>query len=132
MQTPTITLLTAAACALLQFALTVLVIQRRAAKGVLFESGGDNALLRRMRAHGNLSEYMPTALILLLALELSRFSHTGLIVFAASFFTGRVIHAFGLLHPAWRWGRQVGMLATLFTLFSLALCAAFVGLKALR
>ncbi|MGL4229783.1 MAG: MAPEG family protein [Casimicrobium sp.] len=132
MPTPTITLLTAAACALLQFALTVIVIKRRAERGVLFENGGDDTLLRRIRAHGNLVEYAPIVLILMFMLELSGFSRTALIAFGAAFVVGRLIHAFGLLLPNWRWGRQIGMIATLITISALAVFAAVVGIQSLR
>ena len=56
MTTPNITLLIAGLCGLLQFALTIYVIARRAQTGVSFLDGGDELLLRRIRAHGNFTE----------------------------------------------------------------------------
>ena len=60
-----LTLLFAGLCALLQCALTILVIVRRVQAGVPLSDGGDSLLLHRIRAHGNFTETAPMALILL-------------------------------------------------------------------
>ena len=65
------TLLFAGACALLQCGLSALVIAQRMRSRVLFLHGDDTTLLRRMRAHGNFTETVPMALLLMLLLELS-------------------------------------------------------------
>jgi uncharacterized protein len=65
-----LTMLFAGLCALLQCALTVLVIVRRVQANVTLMDGGDTPLLRRIRAHGNFTETVPLALILLALLEL--------------------------------------------------------------
>jgi len=55
-----ITLLFIGVFALIQVPLTVFVGYRRAKTGVQFFDGGDPILLRRMRAHGNYIETVPT------------------------------------------------------------------------
>jgi hypothetical protein len=47
---------------LLQIPLTVMVGYRRARTGIQFFDGGDQTLLRRMRAHGNYTETVPIVL----------------------------------------------------------------------
>ncbi|MFM2400093.1 MAG: hypothetical protein RL341_2250 [Pseudomonadota bacterium] len=110
---PHITLLFAACAALFQVALTALVIAHRAQKDIPFLDGGDTALLRRMRAHGNFTETMPIALLLLGLLELHGLGSPWLWTFGAALMLGRLVHAYGLLTPGVLWARVSGMLATL-------------------
>jgi uncharacterized protein len=131
MNIPHITLTTASLCALFQFALTCLVITRRVRVGVRFMQGHDDALLRRMRAHGNLTESAPIVLVLMLMLELSGLASVWLVLAGAVFVIGRVIHALGLITDRSPWGRQVGMLATLLVMSSLAVAGLFLGFSKL-
>lgn len=110
---PRITLLFAACCALLQFALTVMVIARRAKTEIAFLDAGDNVLLRRMRAHGNLTETAPIALLLMGLLELQGLGSLPLWLFGTALLVGRTVHVFGLLNAGAIWARIGGMLLTL-------------------
>ena len=123
MTTPKITLLIAGLCGLLQFALTIYVIARRAQTGVSFLDGGDELLLRRIRAHGNFTETAPMALLLMLLLELRNFNTTGLWVFAGLLIVGRLLNAHSILTNNAAWSRRGGTVLTLIVIsIQAALC----------
>jgi uncharacterized protein len=111
------TLLFAGACALLQCALTALVIMQRVRSNIHLLDGGDTALVRRIRAHGNFSETAPMALLLMLLLELGGVASAWLVLLGTALLLGRLLHAAGLLglvggHRA----RLLGMVLTLAVL----------------
>jgi uncharacterized protein len=113
---PHLTLLFAGLCALLQTALTALVIRRRAQAGVSLQDGGDQQLIERIRAHGNFVETAPMALLLMALLEMNGLA-VGLIWgFGAMLVAGRTLHAYGLLSGRVAWPRLVGMSMTLFVI----------------
>jgi uncharacterized protein len=107
------TLLFAGACALLQCALTALVIAQRVRTGIRFLDGGDPTLLRRTRAHGNFSETAPMALLLMLLLELSGVAWAWLVMLGTALLLGRLLHAAGLLGWGGHRARLLGMALTL-------------------
>jgi uncharacterized membrane protein YecN with MAPEG domain len=116
MNTLHITLLLAGLCVLLQITLTALVIVRRAQTGVDWLDGGDQRLLRRIRAHGNFSETAPMALLLMAFLELRGLPVAWLWSMGGCFFVGRLLHAVSLLTDNKAWSRRGGMVLTLFVL----------------
>lgn len=116
MNTPLLTLLFAGVCALLQCLLTVLVILRRAQSGVNLMDGGDKPLLKRIRAHGNFTETVPMALILIGLLELRGLQSTWLWALGICLILGRVLHATSLLTNGAIWSRLAGMVLTLTVL----------------
>lgn len=116
-----ITLLFAGCCALLQVALTALVIMRRAQTGVDFLDGGDQRLLRRMRAHGNFAETAPMALLLMALLEHRGVGELWLWGLGFSLLLGRCLHAYSLLTDNAAWSRRGGMVLTLGVLSLAAL-----------
>jgi uncharacterized protein len=107
---PRITLLFVGLSALMQFGLALAVIVRRRQTGIDFLDGGDEALLRRIRAHGNFSEVVPIALLVLLGLELAGVAAAWLWLMGVSLLLGRVLNACGLLtqHPLSRAMRMGG------------------------
>jgi uncharacterized protein len=111
-----LTLLFAGLCALLQCALTALVIARRLQAKVSLLDGGDAPLLARMRAHGNFTETVPMALILMALLESCGLQPTWLWALGICLVLGRVLHAAGVLVNGLRWSRFVGMTLTLIVL----------------
>jgi uncharacterized protein len=113
MTTVSLTLLFAGCCALLQCALTALVIIRRAQTGIDLMDGGDTQLLRRIRAHGNFSETAPMALLLMGLLEMRGLSNAWLIAFGVTLLLGRILHAQSLLTNNAAWSRRGGMVLTL-------------------
>lgn len=110
------TLLFAGACALLQCALTALVIVQRVRSKIDFLDGGDRTLLRRVRAHGNFSETAPMALLLMLLLELSGVASAWLVMLGTALLLGRLLHAAGLLGWGGHRARLLGMALTLAVL----------------
>ena len=126
MNTVAVTLFFAACCALMQCLLTVLVIRRRLKAGVYFLDGGDDPLLRRIRAHGNFAETAPMALLLMALLEFSGLGRVWLIVFGVALLLGRVIHATSLLTNHAAWSRSLGMALTIGVISIEAICGLWM------
>ena len=59
--------------------------------------GGSSELLQSIRAHGNLMEHAPIALMLLLLLEMQGVIAWKLHLIGSSFFLCRVLHAYGII-----------------------------------
>ena len=119
--TPRISLLFASLHALMFLVLTMRVVMQRKSNRIGIGDGGHSALARSVRVHGNFSEYVPLALILMALLELSGLPAAWLWVLGAMLLLGRVLHAVGLggsigVSP----GRLVGMLLTLISLLLMA------------
>jgi uncharacterized protein len=114
--TVSLTLLFAGCCALLQCALSALVIARRAQRGISLSDGGDEQLLRCIRAHGNFVETVPMALLLMALLEMNGLASIWLLGLGALLVTGRLLHAYGLLQGGVNRTRLVGMCMTLFVI----------------
>jgi uncharacterized protein len=122
-----VTLTTAALCAGLQVALTALVIARRLQSGISLLDGGDTTLRRRMRAHGNLTETAPLALLMLALLELAAAPRALLVGLAGLLVLGRLLHATGLITRGDSWARRLGMLATVLALSALGATSLWFG-----
>lgn len=120
MDTLPITLTIAGALALLNIWLSVRVSQLRLRHRVSIGDGGNEAVVTRMRAHANFTEYSPLFAILLGLIELSRGSETWLWAMAILFVLGRLLHAFGMDRPAPNALRIGGMIATYTPMIVLA------------
>jgi uncharacterized protein len=107
-----VTPVVAALCAALHCVLTGLVVQRRRQTGIDFLDGGDRVLQRRIRAHGNLSETVPIALVLLALLELQGGGTPVLATLGALLLSGRIVHAWALVRADSKRARIVGMVLT--------------------
>lgn len=129
MNSVALTLFFAACCALMQCLLTVLVIRRRLKAGVYFLDGGDDPLLRRIRAHGNFAETAPMALLLMALLEFSGLGRVWLIVFGVALLLGRVIHATSLLTNHAAWSRSLGMALTIGVISIEAVCGLWMAFR---
>ena len=110
----------------MQCALTVMVVVRRLQARVSFLDGGDKLLLRRIRAHGNFTETVPMALLLMALLEISGLSSIGLIIFGIALLLGRVLHASSLLTNNARWSRASGMTLTIAVISIEGVCALWL------
>lgn len=121
-----LTLLFAGCCALMQCALTALVILRRRQARVSFLDGGDKLLMRRIRAHGNFTETVPMALLLMALLEASGLGATWLTSFGITLIIGRVLHAASLLTNNAMWSRIGGMSLTLAVISVEGVCALWL------
>ncbi len=116
MTTPHLTLLFAGLCAILQTALTALVIRQRTQARVSLLDGGNQELLQRIRAHGNFVETAPMALLLMALLEMNGLADGWLWGFGGLLVIGRVLHAYGLLSGRVGLPRLLGMSMTLFVI----------------
>ena len=120
----------AALCGVLLLVLSYRVIQRRLAAKVGLGAGGDAELEQRVRAHGNLVESAPFALVLLYLIEQTGLSSTYIHVFGAAFVFARLAHAQGMSTTTGRSaGRFYGSLGTVILLFvmSALLIARSIG-----
>ena len=116
-----ITTLYAAALALLVVVLGLYVIALRRRHGVSLGDGERPELRNAIRAHGNLVEYAPIALILLALLELARAPGWFVHVLGAALVLGRILHALAMTRGGVT-GRTLGTTLT-FTVISLLAAA---------
>jgi len=110
--------------------LYVRISQRRLTTKIGGGAGGDAELEQRVRAHGNLVESAPFALVLLYLIEQTGLSSTYIHVFGAAFVFARLAHAQGMSTTTGRSaGRFYGSLGTVILLFvmSALLIARSIG-----
>ncbi len=127
--TPTvlpITLSMAAAAAVLHIWLAARVSQLRVRHKVSIGDGGNEALIRRMRAHANYGESMPVVLILLALLELAGGDVRILWAAAILFIVARILHGFGMDRQSPSRLRMFGMIGSTVALLILVGYAIFV------
>src|SRR4051812_741885 len=86
----------AAVLVLIFVLLSVRVIQMRASAKIGLGHGGNPAMERRIRVHGNFAEYVPLALVLLLCMELQSQSRLLIHVLCIALVIARVTHAIGV------------------------------------
>ncbi len=126
-----ITATCAALLALLTIVLGGRVVILRRRYGVGVGDGGHKELMLAIRAHGNLLEQAPLALVLLLLLELAGASTNLLLLLAGLLVLGRLLHAWGLSHKQGiSFGRFYGTAMTwgMMLITSIALLAKpFIG-----
>lgn len=125
-----ITLSTAAAAALLNIWLTIRVGMVRRATGISVGDGGNEALIRRMRAQLNFVENAPVVLVMVGGIELARAGNPFLLGAAAIFILGRVAHGIGMDGGPLGFLRSVGTLTTMLTQLCLAVWAVSIVLDA--
>ncbi len=106
-----------------QVLLTVFVIMRRAQTRIDWLDGGDQPLLRRIRAHGNFTETVPMTLLAMAACELGGLAPMWLWAGGGMLLLGRGLHAMSLLTNNAPWSRRSGMSITLIVLLALGLRA---------
>ncbi|HEY8963795.1 MAG TPA: MAPEG family protein [Alphaproteobacteria bacterium] len=92
----TITGLYAGILALLFLVLSAHVVMGRFQFKTPFGDGGNGALNRRIRIHGNFAEYVPLALILMGILDYQQTSVTLLHVLGITLVIARILHAIAL------------------------------------
>ncbi|WP_100657446.1 MAPEG family protein [Alteromonas flava] len=103
--------------------LSILVVKARRSSRVSLGDGGDTALQRLSRAHGNFAEYVPITLILALCVELNTDFNLIVHIACAALLFGRLTHAYGLRHHIGAsWQRIVGMLLTFGAILLLSIC----------
>lgn len=120
-----ITLIFAAAAALINLWLSIRVGQVRTSQKVSVGDGGNEMVTRRMRAHANFVEYTPFFLILLGLTELAWGTNIWLWGAAIVFILGRIAHPFGMDGNGKL--RMFGILSTMLVLLGLAIYALFIA-----
>ena len=115
-----ITAVFAALLAIIQVAFTMRVIGMRFSSQVSLGDGGNDELLKRMRAHGNFVETVPIALILLLLNELSGVNANLLYGLGGAFVLGRLMHYAGVAFRVPILFRMIGMIVTILVIICLA------------
>lgn len=128
-----VTLLYAGALGLWFAVLSIRVIMGRVGPGNPgLGDGGNPALQRRIRGHGNFAEYVPLVLVLMGFLELSAEPHWVLHCLGLSLLAGRLLHGYALSFTReFPFGRTAGILLTLIALLGasgLCLCRGLAAL----
>jgi uncharacterized protein len=96
---PATTAFFAGLLALVYLGMSGWVIGSRVSENVLFGDGGDDAVLKRIRAHANFSEYVPLALILIGLLEAGGSGHALVQGLLVALLIGRILHPIGMFAP---------------------------------
>ena len=110
-----VTALYAGLLALWYLVLSIRVIRMRGTARINLGDGGDPAMLRRIRAHANFSEYVPLCLLLMTLLEMGHTSIYELHLIGALLLLARVLHGIALAFTEkWLPGRFIGTLLTFF------------------
>lgn len=120
----------AAAAAIINIWLSLRIGKVRMGAKIIHGDGGNELLMRRMRAQANFIENTPIAVILVAAIELSGHGGTWLPAVAAIFILGRVAHAFGMDKAKPNPFRTLGALCTMLVLLGLAAEAVLITLGA--
>jgi uncharacterized membrane protein YecN with MAPEG domain len=120
-----ITLIIAAAAALINIWLAMRVARVRMAEKISVGDGGNELLIRRMRAQANFVENTPFVLVLLALCELACGSSIWLWAVAIVYILGRILHAFGMDGRGRL--RETGTLTTMLTLLILAGYALWIA-----
>jgi uncharacterized membrane protein YecN with MAPEG domain len=123
-----ISLASAAAAALTNIWLSIRIGQMRGAKKISIGDGGDEALIRRMRAQANFIENTPIVLVLIAVIELARPINPWLTGVAVLYVLGRIAHGLGMDGGALKLGRGIGTLITMVTLLGLGIWAATIAI----
>lgn len=122
-----ITLTMAAAAALINLWLSIRVGRVRVSQKVNVGDGGNEMVIRRMRAHSNFIENTPFVLILIAALELAGWGQIWLLAVGVTYMVARLAHGFGMDGGALGKGRMIGTIVTLLTQLGLAGFAIYVA-----
>ncbi|HQW58876.1 MAG: MAPEG family protein [Thermomonas sp.] len=127
---PKVTLLFAALHVLLMLALAVPIARHRHAHKVGLGDGGDKLLARKIRVHGNFTEYVPLALLVLALLEACGLAAAAVWGFGGVLLLGRLLHAAGLSGSGgYSKGRFWGTALTWLSLLLMALAGLWIGLR---
>ena len=115
-----ITLTIAGAAAVLHIWLSSRVVRARRPFRLSVGDGGQEPVLRRMRAHANFAENAPIFLILLGLIELAGGNEWLLWGAGIAFILARIAHAFGMDRSSLGRWRMVGMMLTILAIVALA------------
>lgn len=122
-----ITLTIAGAAAILHVWLSLRVSTLRRPLKIGVGDGGNEVLLRRMRAHGNFAENMPIFLVLLGFVELAVGRSVWLWAAGIVFVLARIAHAFGMDRPGANILRVAGISLSWLVLLGLGAVAIYLA-----
>jgi uncharacterized protein len=123
----TISIIFAAAAALINLWLAVRCGRLRASEKILHGDGGHQLLGRRMRAHANFAEFTPIVLILFILVEATLGTSIWLWITAALYCVSRVLHAIGMDAEKEGFPRAAGVLTTFVITLGLAIAGLYAG-----
>ena len=127
---PKIALLFASLHVLLMLALLVPVARHRHAQRIGLGTGGDAALERKIRVHGNFIENVPFALVLLALLELCGLPAAWLWTLGVAMLVARTLHAVGFSRRSgYSFGRFWGTVLTWIAFLLMALAGLWLALR---
>jgi uncharacterized membrane protein YecN with MAPEG domain len=118
------TLSLGAAALLINFWLGMRCGKVRAANKINFGDGGNELMIRRMRAQLNFVEQVPLTLLVVAAVEIAGKGGAWLAPLGGVFLLGRIAHAIGM-DGTFKAGRPIGMVTGM--LLQLALVVVAVG-----
>lgn len=113
-----ITLTIAGAAALINMWLAIRVGQVRTSEKVSVGDGGNDRVIRRMRAHANFTEFTPFVLILIALIELATGTSIWLWIVGGVYLLARVAHGIGMDNDSK--GRMIGIMGTMLVMLGLA------------
>ena len=122
-----ITLTIAGATAILHVWLSLQVSRLRRPLKIGVGDGGNEVLMRRMRAHGNFAENVPIFLVLLGFLELATGGDLWLWGAAILFVLAEILHVFGMDRTGANPMRVIGISVSWLVLLGLGLYAIFIA-----
>lgn len=105
-------------------------VERTLQKAMGAKATDDGVLQRKVRAYGNFAEFVPLALLLIVALEVMQAPVWLLLLLGSVLTIARIAHAWGLIHvygPSI--GRAIGFFGTCFVYIVGSLECIYYGLK---
>jgi hypothetical protein len=118
---------TYAAILMLMFVLlSIRVVQMRASAKIGIGTGNDPAMERRIRVHGNFSEYVPLALLLLTFMEMLHLSRYLIHVLCIVLIVARIVHAVGVTPVNENFPMRVGSVLATFAVLVIAALALLI------
>ena len=121
------TLCLTAAAALVNFWLGMRCGKMRGPSGVSVGDGGNEALMRRMRAQSNFIEQAPITLLLFGLVEAAGYGSWWMAPLGAAFIIGRVCHGIGM-DGAFKAGRPIGMVTSMLAQLVLVVVGVMAAL----
>ena len=106
--------------------LSARVIQMRASAKIGIGTGNDPAMERRIRVHGNFSEYVPLALLLLTFMEMLHLSRYLIHVLCIVLIVARIVHAIGVTPVQENFPMRVGSVLATFAVLVIASLALLI------
>jgi hypothetical protein len=110
----------AAILVLIFVGLSVRVIRMRASAKIGMGHGGDPAMERRIRVHGNFAEYVPLALLMLAFMEMQQQSRIVIHILCIALVLARIVHAVGVTPVSENFPMRVVSVLTTFAVLVIA------------